>query len=202
MRRLVALLVMVTLFVTAGWLWSSRPHQRRAGGDADVVTRAPVPRSSPSRPRSSHAPTGQPDGVPGSREMPILREVPLVAGSGGGAEALAFDGASLWVASQFKNTLTRVRASDGATLGTVSVGSRPVAVLADASGIWVANLGDNTVTKLSPRDGSGARNVRGWQGAVRCRLRRRQRLGHEFLRRYREQAPWVGWRNAGRVRGG
>src|SRR5256886_5026146 len=139
MRRLVALLVMVTLFV-AGWLWSSRPHQRRAGGDADVVTRAPVPRSSSSLPRSSHAPTGQPDGVPGSREMPILREVPLVAGSGGVAEALAFDGASLWVASQFKNTLTRVRASDGATLGTVSIGSPPVALLADPSCILVADL--------------------------------------------------------------
>ena len=100
--------------------------------------------------------------------MPILREVPLVAGSGGGAEALAFDGASLWVASQFKNTLTRVRASDGATLGTVSVGSRPVAVLADASGIWVANLGDNTVTKLSPSDGSalGTFRVGGGPGGL------------------------------------
>src|ERR1043166_4429936 len=154
MRRLVALLAMVALLVTSGWLWSRRPHPFRPGTDADIVTRAPVPRSPASRPSSSHTPTRQPDGAPGSREIPILREVPLAAGSGGGAEALAFDGASLWVASQFKNALTRVRASDGATLGTVSVGSRPVAVLADASGIWVANLGDNTVTKLSPSDGT------------------------------------------------
>ncbi len=89
-----------------------------------------------------------------SRDLPVLRDIELPQGSGGGAEALASDGTSLWVASQFQNTVTRVRASDGKTLETVSVGSQPVAVLADPSGIWVANLGDDTVTQLSPGDGS------------------------------------------------
>src|SRR5438876_10653931 len=164
---LASIVVAVTLHAAAGWLWDPASHQRSVGGDADVRVRAPASRE----PHTSRVDAGHPleaasprypgmapgRGSPyqlGPTGAPALREVPLGAGPGLGAEALAFDGTSLWVTSQFANTLTRVRASDGETLGTVVVGSRPIAVLADPSGIWVANLGDNTVTKLRPSDGA------------------------------------------------
>ena len=37
---------------------------------------------------------------------------------GEGPEAVVFDGANIWVANQFSNTLSKVRVSDGVTLGT------------------------------------------------------------------------------------
>ena len=46
-----------------------------------------------------------------------------------GPEAAAFDGTYVWVATQFNNTITRIRASDGAIAGTFAVGKRPVALL-------------------------------------------------------------------------
>src|ERR1044072_286892 len=42
---------------------------------------------------------------------------------GGEALATAFDGANVWVTNSSENTVTRVRASDGAGLGTFAVGS-------------------------------------------------------------------------------
>src|SRR5262245_31021493 len=153
-RRLAGIVVGVAVFGVAASLWSAtsyhKSHQRRPGGDADV--RAPaVPRASTAShvnpvPEHELAPIRVLVLEPESRELPALREVHLAAGSGGGTEAIAFDGTSLWVASQFQNTVTRVRVSDGKTLETVSVGRQPVAVFADPSGIWVANLGDDTVT--------------------------------------------------------
>ena len=73
-------------------------------------------------------------------------------GSGGsqqqpGPEAAAFDGTYVWVATQFNNSVTRIRASDGAVSGTFAVGKRPVALLYAAGSLWVANLLSNNVTK-------------------------------------------------------
>jgi hypothetical protein len=39
--------------------------------------------------------------------------------------ALAFDGANMWVANVQDNTVTKLRASDGTTLGTFAVGGGP-----------------------------------------------------------------------------
>jgi DNA-binding beta-propeller fold protein YncE len=44
--------------------------------------------------------------------------------------------------------VTRLRASDGANLGTFSVGTGPAGVAFDGSSIWVANVGSDTVSKL------------------------------------------------------
>src|SRR5207247_8331811 len=66
---------------------------------------------------------------------------------------VAFDGASVWVANSQSNSVTKLRASDGANLGTFPVGTQPFGVAFDGANIWVANLGSNTVTKLRARDG-------------------------------------------------
>jgi hypothetical protein len=46
------------------------------------------------------------------------------------------------------NNLTKLRASDGTTLGTFAVGTFPVAVAFDGANIWVVNSFSNTLSKL------------------------------------------------------
>jgi len=76
--------------------------------------------------------------------------------SGHGAWALAFDGANIWVTDYevVAGSVTKLRASDGALLGTFRVGSDPIGITFDGANIWVANQGDNTVTKLRASDGA------------------------------------------------
>ena len=51
-------------------------------------------------------------------------------------------------------TVTKLRASDGANLGTFKVGIDPTGLAFDGANIWVANIGDNTVSKLRASDGA------------------------------------------------
>src|SRR5213594_2361930 len=67
---------------------------------------------------------------------------------------VAFDGANIWTANQLDDTVTELRASDGALLGTFQVGDGPIAVAFDGSNIWVANSLSNNVTKLRASDGA------------------------------------------------
>jgi DNA-binding beta-propeller fold protein YncE len=60
---------------------------------------------------------------------------------------VACDGANIWVANGTADTVTKLRASDGATLGTFPVGSLPRAVAFDGANIWVTNHVPNTVTR-------------------------------------------------------
>src|ERR1044072_7771705 len=53
-----------------------------------------------------------------------------------GPEAVAFDGTNVWVATQFNDSVTKVRAADGFVLGTYKVGKRPVALLYASGSIW------------------------------------------------------------------
>jgi len=71
-------------------------------------------------------------------------------GSTAGPEAIAFDGTYVWVATQFNNSIIRIRVSDGTIAGTFVVGTRPVALLYAAGSIWVANLLSNNVMKITP----------------------------------------------------
>jgi len=67
----------------------------------------------------------------------------------------AFDGANIWV-THGSHSVTKLRANDGAVLGTFSVGSAissPSGIAFDGANIWVANTADNTVTKLRASDG-------------------------------------------------
>jgi DNA-binding beta-propeller fold protein YncE len=43
--------------------------------------------------------------------------------------------------------VTKLRASDGANLGTFPVGAVPTGVAFDGANIWVANYGSDTVSK-------------------------------------------------------
>ena len=67
--------------------------------------------------------------------------------------AEAFDGANNWVANNGSANVTKLRASDGASLGTFAVGLDPQAVAFDGANIWVTN-GSNDVTKLRASDGA------------------------------------------------
>src|SRR6185369_16913492 len=73
-----------------------------------------------------------------------------------GPEAVTFDGTYVWIASQFSDSVTRVRVSDGTLAGTFTVGKRPVALLYAAGSVWVANLVSDTITKLNPATGAVA----------------------------------------------
>jgi hypothetical protein len=61
---------------------------------------------------------------------------------------IAFDGANIWVTNLSSNNVTKLRASDGANLGTFPVGSLPQGIAFDGANIWVANAGSNSVSKL------------------------------------------------------
>ena len=67
---------------------------------------------------------------------------------------VAFDGANIWVTNNDDATVSKLRASDGADLGTFNVGGAPMGVAFDGANIWVANSFDNTVTKLRASDGT------------------------------------------------
>src|SRR5262249_49185704 len=66
---------------------------------------------------------------------------------------LAFDGANIWVSNSSVDTVTKLRASDGALVGTFAVGNQPQWMTFDGANVWVSNLLDGTVTKLRARDG-------------------------------------------------
>lgn len=67
---------------------------------------------------------------------------------------IAFDGTNVWVTST--TSVTRLRASDGACVGTCNftAGSSPWGIAFDGSSIWVANSSSATVTKFRASDGS------------------------------------------------
>ncbi len=69
---------------------------------------------------------------------------------------VAFDGANIWVTNGGGNNVTKLRASDGACVGTCTftVGNSPHGVAFDGANIWVVNASDNSVTKLRASDGA------------------------------------------------
>ena len=69
--------------------------------------------------------------------------------AGDGPSALAFDGSNIWVANEFGDSVTKLSASDGGTLGTFPVGDGPRALVFDGQSVWVANTNDGTLTRLS-----------------------------------------------------
>jgi hypothetical protein len=77
-------------------------------------------------------------------------------GVGNGPLGVAFDGANVWVTNQADNTVTKLRASDGACVATCTfaVGSLPNGIAFDGANIWVANGQSDNVTKLRASDGA------------------------------------------------
>lgn len=78
-----------------------------------------------------------------AQEQPVINDAGLATKVTG----------SIWVVNAGSNTVTKLRASDGALLATYSVGSGPVSAAFDGSSIWVVNDNDNTVTKLRASNG-------------------------------------------------
>ncbi len=59
--------------------------------------------------------------------------------AGDGPWGLAFDGANIWAADFDGNTVTKLRASDGALLGTFPAGDHPIYAAYDGANIWVTD---------------------------------------------------------------
>jgi hypothetical protein len=67
---------------------------------------------------------------------------------------VAFDAANIWVTNINSSNVTKLRASDGANLGTFAGVNGPAGVAFDGANIWVADYGSDTVTKLRESDGT------------------------------------------------
>ena len=61
---------------------------------------------------------------------------------------MAFDGTNIWVVNVSDNTVSKLLASTGATVGTIPVGSQPVFIAFDGTNMWVSNRQSNTVSKI------------------------------------------------------
>lgn len=64
------------------------------------------------------------------------------------------DGTNIWVANGESNNVMKLRATDGAVLGTFNVGTNPEGVVFDGTNVWVVNTDSNTVSKLRASDGA------------------------------------------------
>lgn len=65
---------------------------------------------------------------------------------------IAFDGANIWTANNGDGTVSKLRASDGAPLGTFAVAGAPNFLVFDGANVWVT-ASPNTVSKLRASDG-------------------------------------------------
>jgi len=66
---------------------------------------------------------------------------------GSGAAGVTFDGESIWVSNQGDDTVTTLRAGNGAVLGTFAVGDAPRELAFDGSYVWGVNSGSHNVTR-------------------------------------------------------
>jgi hypothetical protein len=73
-------------------------------------------------------------------------------GVGTNPEGVAFDGTNIWVTNFSSFNVTKLRASDGANLGTFAVINTADAVVYDGVNIWVGT--DNGLQKIRPSDGA------------------------------------------------
>ena len=73
---------------------------------------------------------------------------------GTGAQALAFDGAHMWITC-CNDSVAKIRVSDGANLGTFQVGAGAHRMAFDGENIWITHsLASGTLTKLRVSDGA------------------------------------------------
>jgi hypothetical protein len=103
-----------------------------AGAQGPAGPAGPAGAQGPAGPAGQQGPPG-PQGPAGSdlRQVATLRwyqasENWSQVAVGNHPQGIAFDGSNIWVANDSDNTVTKVRASDGAVLGTFAVGVEPV----------------------------------------------------------------------------
>ena len=70
----------------------------------------------------------------------------------GAARAIVFDDSSIWVGGA--SQVTRLRASDGALLGTTTVGNFVYSLAFDGTYVWTVNLNDRTLTRILASTGA------------------------------------------------
>jgi hypothetical protein len=75
---------------------------------------------------------------------------PVAGGTVPAGTGIVFDGTNIWVSNVGTNSVTKLLASTGATLGVYPVGTHPIGLAFDGVNIWVANNGSNNVTKIDP----------------------------------------------------
>jgi len=67
----------------------------------------------------------------------------------------------IWVTNQNTDTVSKMRAKDGAVLGTYATGNIPCGVLFVNGVIWVANGGNGTISKFRASDGKLLKTITG-----------------------------------------
>lgn len=101
--------------------------------------------------------------VPNVNQLALLRwygaNVVNTFATGGRPNGIAFDGENMWVVGGPANSVSKIRANDGALLGTFPVGNIPGYAAFDGANIWVTNLLDNTVSKLRASDGANLGHI-------------------------------------------
>jgi DNA-binding beta-propeller fold protein YncE len=68
--------------------------------------------------------------------------------AGLGPNGIAYDGSNIWVTDFNGATVTKLKATTGATLNTFSVGREPANAAFDGNNIWVTIFGSTTVSKM------------------------------------------------------
>jgi hypothetical protein len=96
---------------------------------------------------------------PNPKQVALLRWYPAMHTStsfdvGQSPSGIAFDGANMWVTNYGVDTVSVLRASDGAHVMTPTVGTHPWGIAYDGANMWVANGGHHTVSVLRASDGA------------------------------------------------
>jgi DNA-binding beta-propeller fold protein YncE len=61
---------------------------------------------------------------------------------------IVFDGTYVWVANHLSDSLTKIRTTDGTTVGTFgSLGIKPTGLAFDGTHVWGTNAGSDNVAK-------------------------------------------------------
>jgi hypothetical protein len=98
-------------------------------------------------------------GGPNPQQVALLKwypaiQTPISFSVGNAPLDIAFDGANMWVVNGADDTVSVLRASDGAHVMTPTVGDVPVAIAFDGANMWVVNNSEGTVSVLRASDGA------------------------------------------------
>lgn len=104
-----------------------------------------------------------PDALPNSANLKLLGSLrwdllkpQITVAVGASPAAIAVDGANIWITNSGSNSVTKIRTSDGANLGTFPVGTNPQGIAFDGANVWITNRNSNSVTKLRASDGANS----------------------------------------------
>ena len=91
---------------------------------------------------------------------------------GRGAEFAVFDGAYVWIANQFGDTVTKINSSTGAVAGNYEITGNPLGIAYDGRYIWVSRYASDDVVKMDVNNGAILATVKVNNGPGCLRLRR------------------------------